>query len=323
MILLIGICCSNEDINSDKDNLKGKMVFFTNAQALLYCGSFNVDIYIDSVLTGSIPKGKLIDSLDLCTESNYTLLIEKNEGHYEYYARANCGDYGTWSGTVDILPDSCQKIFLDVSELFINKNKLAGTWIEKYPEKFDGISDTLLFDGDMHVRKYFCFDGWKYFVINDTITFYLDANIETFLISHSDENEIVIYNFLDRSISSEIKDIHFIKINLLLSNEQIITKHKLIGEWFEISPCDSCYTLTILESDTIYLTTKWNDPIEKVPYFIISKDSIKVEREIDLVKQVTKHQLIFHADDKIELKVFRPSDANYLYPFEDIILLKK
>ena len=225
LVLLIGICCSNEDINSDKDNLKGKMVFFTNAQALLYCGSFNVDIYIDSVLTGSIPKGKLIDSLDLCTESNYTLLIEKNEGHYEYYARANCGDYGTWSGTVDILPDSCQKIFLDVSELFINKNKLAGTWIEKYPEKFDGISDTLVLGNDMIVRKWFIFDGRKYYVINDTsiynqtdtfyhtITFYSNSRFDKFHISYPGENEIVIYNFLDRSITSQIKNIYFIKIN--------------------------------------------------------------------------------------------------------------
>ena len=34
-----------------------------------------------------------------------------------------------------------------------NKNKLVGTWVEKYPEKFGGISDTLIFTNDFYVAR--------------------------------------------------------------------------------------------------------------------------------------------------------------------------
>lgn len=93
-----------------------------------------------------------------------------------------------------------------------SKNKIIGTWIEKYPELFDNISDTIVFMDNLSIKKHFYFDGWQYKTSADTIFFQKGDIIKKFTYSISDENEMVIYNFLDRSISAEVKDIHFTKI---------------------------------------------------------------------------------------------------------------
>ncbi len=93
-----------------------------------------------------------------------------------------------------------------------SKDKIIGTWIEKNPELFDGISDTIVFLEDASVKKHFYFDGWSYTTSTDTISFQKDEIIKKFLFSTADENEMVIYNFIDRSITSQVKDIQFTKI---------------------------------------------------------------------------------------------------------------
>ena len=93
------------------------------------------------------------------------------------------------------------------------KDKLVGTWVERNPEMFDGISDTLVFTDDFSVRKHFYFNGWKFNLNNDSISFHKEGEIKNFLFSYNNLNELIIYNFLDRSITSQVKNIYFTKIN--------------------------------------------------------------------------------------------------------------
>ena len=67
----------------------GKVTFYTNAQAVLNCGSFNVEVYINKTLVGTIKKPFLpLGESPKCNSSNSdsTLVIEKPEGDYEYTA---------------------------------------------------------------------------------------------------------------------------------------------------------------------------------------------------------------------------------------------
>ena len=89
---------------------------------------------------------------------------------------------------------------------------LVGTWIEKNPEMFDGISDTIVFTKDYTISKHFYFNNWKYIISNDSVSFKKDNSFKNFKFSSISENEVVFYNFLDRSITEQVKDIHFIKI---------------------------------------------------------------------------------------------------------------
>ena len=93
-----------------------------------------------------------------------------------------------------------------------SKNKIAGTWIETNPELFDGISDTIVFKDDLSVKKHFYFDGWQYVASTNTISFQKGDVIKRFTYSTPNENEMVIYNFIDRSITAEVKNIQFTKI---------------------------------------------------------------------------------------------------------------
>ena len=94
------------------------------------------------------------------------------------------------------------------------KNKIIGTWIEKYPELHDGVSDTITFSIYGFAKDHFYFRGWEYCVYNDTISFQRNDTIIKYMYSYAENNEkeIIIYNFLDRSITCVVKDIEFVKI---------------------------------------------------------------------------------------------------------------
>lgn len=93
-----------------------------------------------------------------------------------------------------------------------SKNKIIGIWIEKNPELFDGIPDTIILTEELLVKKHFYFDGWSYSTSSDTISFQRNEKVKKFLYSTSHENEMVIYNFIDRTMTPSVKDIQFTKI---------------------------------------------------------------------------------------------------------------
>lgn len=114
-ILLMTISCAKES----SDNL-GKVVFFSNAQAMLNCGKFNVDIYIGDSFVGSLSDPYVDSKQPECSSSSGTLVLEKEPGKYSCSAIIDCGQYGWWDEEIEIKADSCIKIFFDFNE--INSN---------------------------------------------------------------------------------------------------------------------------------------------------------------------------------------------------------
>ena len=108
------------------------------------------------------------------------------------------------------LASSCDK---DEDDITIC-HKLTGEWVEEDPLLYDGISDTIVFTANNLVKKHVFFNGWKYEVKKcTTITFtHLEDKYEKKIEFISDDR-IVFYNFIDRLLTNEVKDIKFIKIN--------------------------------------------------------------------------------------------------------------
>ncbi|HOA46504.1 MAG: hypothetical protein BWX65_00709 [Bacteroidetes bacterium ADurb.Bin057] len=105
---------------------------------------------------------------------------------------------------------SCSKN--EIGKEQILKDKFIGTWVETNPDLYDGISDTIIFNEKSLVEKHFYFDGWNYTIYADSIFFQKDETIKKFLYSIEKENEMVIYNFIDRLITNQVKNIQFTKI---------------------------------------------------------------------------------------------------------------
>jgi|GEM_PF-1467600 len=110
--------------NPSNLNKSGHVLFYTNAQMVLNCGEFDVDIYIDSVLSGTLTRAFLpIDSVPSCNAiyNEEVLKIQKEEGSYNYYALLNCSKYGMCEGKFNISKDSCTIVFLDINKCQILK----------------------------------------------------------------------------------------------------------------------------------------------------------------------------------------------------------
>ncbi len=110
-LIILG-SCDKKNENSTND---GKIVFYTNAQAMLNCGSFNVDVYIGDDFVGSIAEPYVNKTKPEFVNSPSTLMIKRNTGRYTYTAKIDCGQYGEWHGEFEVLSDSCTQIFLDIS----------------------------------------------------------------------------------------------------------------------------------------------------------------------------------------------------------------
>jgi len=104
--------------DKDDDNITGKVTFYTNAQAVLNCGSFDVEIYIDNSLIGTIEEPYLpLDETPKCnSNSSKTLLvIEKPEGDYEFTARLTCSETLKYMGDFKVKKDSCSLVYIDLT----------------------------------------------------------------------------------------------------------------------------------------------------------------------------------------------------------------
>ncbi len=112
-IILALISC-----DKGKDESTGKVTFYTNAQAVLNCGSFDVEIYIDNSMEGTIkePYPPLDDAPECNSKSSETLLvIEKPEGDYEFTARLTCSETLKYMGEFRVKKDSCSLVYIDLT----------------------------------------------------------------------------------------------------------------------------------------------------------------------------------------------------------------
>jgi hypothetical protein len=106
-IILLG-CEKNDNSHN------GKVVFYTNAQAMVNCGPFDVNIYIGGKKAGSLSHPFLGDSVPDCVVSQYTLVVEKAPGHYSCKATA-CSS-NECIKNFEIKADSCTFVFLDIRD---------------------------------------------------------------------------------------------------------------------------------------------------------------------------------------------------------------
>ncbi|HQB19669.1 MAG TPA: hypothetical protein PK495_03720 [Bacteroidales bacterium] len=131
VLVLTTISCSkiergNNTLTESLNNA-GNVLFYTNAQMILNCGEFDVDIYIDNVLVGTLTRAFLpTGSVPSCNEVNSEEIvkIQKKEGSYSYVALINCSNYGKCEGEFIVSKDSCTKVFLDIYKCeTLNKQK--------------------------------------------------------------------------------------------------------------------------------------------------------------------------------------------------------
>ncbi len=119
-ILIISILIVVALISCDKENDEnhGKVTFYTNAQAVLNCGSFDVEIYIDNSLEGVIKEPYLpLDNAPECNSKNSEtlLVIDKPEGDYEFTARLTCSETLKYMGEFRVKNDSCSLVYIDLT----------------------------------------------------------------------------------------------------------------------------------------------------------------------------------------------------------------
>jgi hypothetical protein len=104
--------------DKENDENTGRVTFYTNAQAVMNCGSFDVEIYIDNSLEGIIKKPNLpLDNTPECNSKNSEtlLVIYKPEGNYEFTARLTCSETLKYMGEFKVKKDSCSLVYIDLT----------------------------------------------------------------------------------------------------------------------------------------------------------------------------------------------------------------
>ena len=113
LIIATLLSCNKED-----ERISGKVTFYTNAQLALNCGSFDVDIYIDNSLIGTLEEPFLpLDEAPDCNanSSKSILTIDKPEGEYEFTARLTCSETLKYIGNFKVKQDSCSLVYIDLT----------------------------------------------------------------------------------------------------------------------------------------------------------------------------------------------------------------
>ena len=108
VVVIICACC--DDRSSDD----GKVVFYTDAHALLNCGPLDVVIFIDNDSIGIISEPYIFASLPECLTTTKTLMVEKKPGRYNYSAILDCGEQEELNGEFEIISNQCTNIYLKV-----------------------------------------------------------------------------------------------------------------------------------------------------------------------------------------------------------------
>lgn len=98
-----------------------KILFYTNAQMIVNCGPFNVDVYVDDKLVGTLENPysdkKVSIPCDIKDENGSILAVEVEKGKdHTYIAKGDCKTNMTCSGGFCFTDFDCQSIFIDFSD---------------------------------------------------------------------------------------------------------------------------------------------------------------------------------------------------------------
>jgi len=94
------------------DGPTGKIVFYTNAQAMLNCGPFDVDVYLEGKKVGSISNPVFNGFEPNCSKSEFTIVVNRAPGGYTCKATA-CSSL-EWVHEIEVIEDTCLRVFLDI-----------------------------------------------------------------------------------------------------------------------------------------------------------------------------------------------------------------
>ncbi|WP_080903385.1 hypothetical protein [Parabacteroides sp. Marseille-P3160] len=114
LLILTGIGCEEKETGLTS----GKVIFYTNAQAMVNCGPFNVTVYVDNNDVGFISNPYVADNLPDAINTTSTIVLEKTKGKYSYTAKMDCGQSGTWTGEFEIRNNNVY-IFLDIKDCIL------------------------------------------------------------------------------------------------------------------------------------------------------------------------------------------------------------
>ena len=109
----------------DEDSTTGEIVFYTNAQAMLNCGPFDVVVYLNGDNAGTLSIPYVSDTLPNLQESDSSVLIvEKEPGHYTYSACFSCGDSPhNCDGNIIIVAGKKSYVFLNIDSFQAEPNQ--------------------------------------------------------------------------------------------------------------------------------------------------------------------------------------------------------
>lgn len=96
----------------------GEIIFYTDAQLGVNCGFFDVEVFMNYDLVGSISMPyETVSNLDSTT----AVFLDKKAGKYIYTAKIGCGswDHDNWVGEVEVYQDSCIFVFLDFNDAIL------------------------------------------------------------------------------------------------------------------------------------------------------------------------------------------------------------
>lgn len=116
LLILTAFASCKKDKETSSDSTK--VFFYTNAQMILNCGPFNVDVYVDDKLCGTLENPYSDKELSIPCDTKDTdgaiLAVDVEQGkEHTWKAVANCGIEMTCRGGFCTSEDGCQTIFID------------------------------------------------------------------------------------------------------------------------------------------------------------------------------------------------------------------
>lgn len=121
-LILAAFASCKKDDNKDQT----KVLFYTNAQLIVNCGPFNVDVYVDDKLCGTLENAysdkRVSLSCDVEDTNGAILAVEVEKGNHKFKAVGGCSDDMICLGEFNVTDDDCQTVFLDFYYLYDPKD---------------------------------------------------------------------------------------------------------------------------------------------------------------------------------------------------------
>lgn len=213
IIILLLYNCKSEEPTQLKS--VGKIAFYSNAQEMLENDTITVDVFVDNIFVGKLRKASYIKYKTIYYPSDSILITEQTEGKHFIYAKTSSSDTIMWADTINVIKDSVIGKFLDGWKYASSMKKIIGTWVEKNPEFYDGISDTISFERNMTIGKHYLLNGRNYIIENNNLLISNSTTTKTYKYLFSKGLEIYFHDFPQRSSLSILRPVYFTKIRQL------------------------------------------------------------------------------------------------------------